>query len=130
MAYKSFVYVYGVNQNIYKRVKELYFMKKRFDWMFLVAFIWIVVFNLIILSKAYVKYVINDGTIVMRDFITGAVVYYPATNEFIITKFFLPLIIYNILIVTFLSLSYHYKNRTNKKRWVWQEKVKQVWNFY
>ncbi len=84
--------------------------------MFLVAFIWIVIFNLIILVKAYVKYVVNDGTIVMRDLITGNVVYYPATNEFIVTKFFFPLIIYNILIVTFLSLSYHYKNRMNKKK--------------
>lgn len=61
------------------------------------------------------KYVINNGTIIMRDLITGNVVYYPATREFIMTKFFVPLIIYNALIVLFLSLSYHYKNRIKKR---------------
>src|SRR3989338_5828048 len=90
-------------------------MKKRGLTFTVLASIWLIIFDSLILNKVIKEYILERSVIPVREnFITGNFIMFPPTTSNIITKIAVPLLIYNFLIILFLSMHYKYKNKLFK----------------
>src|SRR3989344_2399138 len=91
-------------------------MKKEGLKFTILASIWLLIFDILILKKVIKDYIIDKGLIpINSQIITGNFILYDATPKNIITKLIIPLIIYNIVIAILLYMNYKFRQRINKE---------------
>ncbi len=91
-------------------------MKKERGYFNTILVIWLVLFNVILVTSVITKHIIENKGIIVTNPIIGNTIYYSATREIIFTKFLIPLIIYNVVMIFLLSLSFNYYHKIKKKR--------------
>jgi hypothetical protein len=95
-------------------------MKKELRIFFIIIFGWIFLLDFAILKTQINNYINTQSSIIVKNVISGAAVYYPLDNHSVLSGLVLPLIVYNALIIIFLSISYYFwiksKNKIIKTR--------------
>ena len=87
-------------------------MKKEGLKFTILASIWLLIFDILILKKVYIDYIIDKGLIPIKShIITGNFILYDATTQNIITKLIIPLIIYNVVIGFLLFMNYKFRQK-------------------
>lgn len=87
-------------------------MKKEGLKFTILASIWLLIFDILILKKVLKDYIIEKGLIPVKShIITGNFVLYDATPSNIITKLIIPLIIYNVIIAFLLFMNYKFRQK-------------------
>ena len=83
-------------------------MKKEFRIFLIILFGWILLLDFAILKTQINNYINTENSIIVKNVISGAAVYYPLDNNSILSGLVIPLIVYNSLIIIFLSMSYYF----------------------
>jgi hypothetical protein len=95
-------------------------MKKELRIFLILILGWIFLLDFAILRTQINNYITSQNSIIIRNVISGAAVYYPLDNSSVFSGLVLPLILYNSLIIIFLSLSYYFwiksKNKITKTK--------------
>ncbi|HLC73862.1 MAG TPA: hypothetical protein VJH20_04480 [Candidatus Nanoarchaeia archaeon] len=87
-------------------------MKKEGLKFTILASIWLLIFDSLIIKKVVLDYIIAKNVIAIRpQFFVGNFALYPPTTPNIITKLVVPLIIYNIIIASLIYLNYKFKQK-------------------
>lgn len=84
-------------------------MKKELRIFLIILVGWLLLLNFAILKTVITKYITYHKGILIKNLINGAVVYHDISNSISLFKVvILPLIIFNTLVILFLSLSYYF----------------------
>ncbi len=76
---------------------------------------WLALLNFAILKTVISKYILNFNSIIVKNLINGAVVYYPVNTNSLFSVLIIPLFIFNALVIIFLSLSYYFFMKSKKE---------------
>ena len=92
-------------------------MKKEFRIFLIILIGWLALLDFAILRTVITKSISDYKAIIVKNLMSGAAVYYPADSQAIVNALIIPLIMFNALVIIFLSLSYYFwiksKNRLN-----------------
>ena len=93
-------------------------MKKELRIFLIILLGWLLLLNFAILKTIVTKYVVYNKAVMVKNLINGAVTFYDVSSSVSLFKVvILPLIIFNVLVILFLSLSYYfYKKKIFKFR--------------
>lgn len=93
-------------------------MKKELRIFLIILLGWLLLLNFAVLKTVVTKYVTYNKAVTIKNLINGAVVYHDVSTSVSMFKVvILPLIIFNVLVILFLSLSYYfYKKKILRAR--------------
>jgi hypothetical protein len=92
-------------------------MKKELRIFLIILIGWLALLDFAILRNVITKSISNYRAIIVKNLMSGAAVYYPADSQSMVNALVIPLLVFNALIIIFLSMSYYFwiksKNRLN-----------------
>jgi hypothetical protein len=92
-------------------------MKKELRIFLIILIGWLALLDFAILRNVITKSISNYNAIIVKNLMSGAAVYYPTDSHSMFNALVIPMIIFNALVIIFLSLSYYFwiksKNRLN-----------------
>ena len=83
-------------------------MKKELRIFLIIMFGWLALLNFAILKTVITKYINTYKSIIVKNLVSGAAVYYPLNSNSLFSVLIVPLFIFNALVIVFLSLSYYF----------------------
>lgn len=84
-------------------------MKKELRIFLIILLGWLLLLNFAVLKTVVTKYVTYNKAVIVKNLLNGAVVYHDVSTSVSLFKVvILPLIIFNTLVILFLSLSYYF----------------------